>query len=159
MLQCHPISSTPQGSYRIFRPPPNCQNPQFQGVTKSRFLTVLLSLRAPGIEPGAFSFPVRRLNHEGLSAQKAALFFRSSYASKIEGGPATRVLSAQNCSCFVISSKNNLFSSLALLQGLFCLPKQSILVFSAARGFFLSIANSNLCPEHPHRPPEAPGSD
>ena len=41
----------------------------------------------------------------------------------------------------------------------FSRKKTTILVFSApARAFFL-LKNSNLCPERPHRPPEAPGSD
>ena len=45
---------------------PGCSKIQISG----------LWLRAPGIELGAFSFPVRRLNHQVLSAQKTASFFQ-----------------------------------------------------------------------------------
>ena len=45
------------------------------------------------------------------------------------------------------------------LAGRFFSPKQNILVFSAPAGAFFLLKNTNLCPERPNRPPEAPGSD
>ena len=59
----------------------------------------------------------------------------------------------------VVLQKNLYMCPVSTLAGRFFPEKKPILVFSAPAGTFFLLKNNNLCPERPHRSPEAPGSD